>query len=125
MSEALDFVRKYAEVRRRLYQGRPAIKRPERTIDTFVAEAEAIYGKMPKSRWATIIAEVARHHGLTADDILGPSRKAHVIKARHEAIARVWQACPKLSYPHIGRIFNRDHTTIMNVIEKFGLRGAA
>jgi Bacterial dnaA protein helix-turn-helix/Myb-like DNA-binding domain len=61
-----------------------------------------------------IIREVARQHRVTVDDILGPRRDKHYIAARHEAMRRVWTEVRGLSSPLIGRLFKRDHTTVLN-----------
>ena len=55
---------------------------------------------------------IARRHGLTIEQIKGPSREKHIFKARkmlyHALRDRGW------SYPAIGRfVGGRDHTTIM------------
>lgn len=59
-----------------------------------------------------LVANVARLHGFTAADLMGPSR------ARPLCIAR-WRAMRQLrdrgrSYASIGRLFNRDHSTVMH-----------
>jgi hypothetical protein len=61
-----------------------------------------------------IMREVARQHRVTVDDILGPRRDKHYIAARHEAMRRVWTEVRGLSSVLIGRLFKRDHTTVLN-----------
>lgn len=68
-----------------------------------------------------IIAEVEARHGLSAGDIPGPGRTARVVAARFEAIAEVRAAYPDKSLPWLGRVFNRDHTTILHALRKMGL----
>lgn len=61
-----------------------------------------------------IAAEVAAIHGVTIEDIRGPSRKQRDAIPRHHF---VWMARqqPHLSLTMIGRYLgNRDHTTILN-----------
>jgi chromosomal replication initiation ATPase DnaA len=60
-----------------------------------------------------IIYNVARNHGLGVRDILGGGRTKEVVKARHSAIKAVKAAKPHLSSTVIGRIFGRDHTSIL------------
>lgn len=70
-----------------------------------------------------IIADVAKEHGLKYEDIIGKSRKGHIIAARHEAIEVVHRARPKLSLNGIARNFgNRNHTTILHALEKRGIK---
>jgi hypothetical protein len=68
-----------------------------------------------------IIEDVAKAHGVTAKDIIGPSRLRIVMIARCEAIRKVSAEWPWLSYPSLGRLFGRrDHTSIMNHLDKSG-----
>lgn len=70
-----------------------------------------------------IIAEVALAHRVTVEDILGHGRSAPLVKARHEAIIEVAIRRPAFSLSQIGRCFSRDHTTILHVLRKYGIRG--
>ena len=74
---------------------------------------------------AKIINEVAKNHKVSVGEIKGPRRYRYITAARHEAIGRVYTECPHLSLIQIGRIFNRDHTTIMHTLENLGLRERA
>lgn len=70
-----------------------------------------------------IIKEVANKHGLTYKDIIGKSRKAHIVAARYEAIEAVHRARPKLSLNGIGKHFSdRDHSTILYSLKKRGIK---
>lgn len=60
-----------------------------------------------------IVADMAAKHGLTLADIRGPGRERKLVMARCEAIRAVRAARPHLSYPQIGKVFHRDHTTVM------------
>lgn len=65
-----------------------------------------------------IIAEVAAAYGCTAADLLGTSLKRKLTVARHAAYYEVKTQRPWLSLPQVGRIFGRDHTTILYGIRK-------
>jgi chromosomal replication initiator protein len=65
-----------------------------------------------------ILESVARKHGLTLDDLHSPSRKRTLVAARREAATEL--RTKGLSLTEIGRLMNRDHTTIMNLL---GLSG--
>lgn len=71
-----------------------------------------------------IIAQVAACHRLTVEDILGPSRKAPVIAARQDAMVEVFLARTDLSFPMIGRVFHRDHSTVVHAVKRRGFLGA-
>lgn len=64
-----------------------------------------------------IVAEVARGFGLSYDDVTGPCRARHLIRARVIAMAVVRRATD-LSYPQIGRLFGRHHTTVVHHVAK-------
>jgi chromosomal replication initiation ATPase DnaA len=53
-------------------------------------------------------------------EIFGPRRDRRIVEVRHLCIAAVVQQCPHLSYPQIGRFFNRDHSSIYNAAKKHG-----
>ena len=65
-----------------------------------------------------IIATTASDHGLTVDDLVGKVRTRHISAARFEAMARI-RAERKLSLPAIGRLFNRDHTTVLHALKAY------
>ena len=60
-----------------------------------------------------IVAEVARGFNVTVKDILGKSHMQHVVRARKTAIAAV-REMTELSYPAMGRLFKRHHTTVIH-----------
>ena len=64
-----------------------------------------------------IIERVLSKHSVDMVEVMGRSRERIVADARHE----IWYFMKKLgglSYPQIGKMFNRDHTTIMNGVNK-------
>ena len=60
----------------------------------------------------SFISEAARAHGVTVADVLGRGRIPPISAARHDAIRATKEAFPHLSLSQIGRLFNRNHTTI-------------
>ena len=62
-----------------------------------------------------IIKEICKYYSLTQDQVKGKSRKREIVKARFIAIYIIRTETDfKLSA--IGRIFNRDHSTILHSI---------
>jgi transposase len=124
----------YAELRRRTFAvpARPKAEvEPEtapvrtalpapvaRDIIDVASDATELRGRPVKQ----IIAHVARESGIKVDEILGPSRRIHVVAARHKAIVQVARERPDMSLPAIGRRFRRDHTTILHALRLAGLR---
>jgi hypothetical protein len=69
-----------------------------------------------------LLKEVAGRHEVTVGEILGPSRVTKIKDARWEAIILVHAAHPLWSLPKIGRLFNKDHTTILHCLKQSGMR---
>jgi chromosomal replication initiation ATPase DnaA len=67
---------------------------------------------MPLNRAKRIIDEVAAQYKIRAAEMIGPRRHAYLIEPRHVAMRRI-RAELGYSYPQIGRLFNRDHSTII------------
>ncbi len=76
---------------------------------------------LPPAPSRELAARVAAWHHLTAKEIFGPSRRPGIVAARHDAMAAVRMANPALSLPMIGRVFKRDHTTVMHALQKLGV----
>lgn len=67
---------------------------------------------MPLNRAKRIIDEVAAQYKIRAAEMIGPRRHAYLIEPRHVAMRRIRKELG-YSYPQIGRLFNRDHSTII------------
>ena len=63
-----------------------------------------------------IVAEVARGFNVYFADVIGDDRRQHIIRARKLAMAAV-RELTDLSLPEIGRLFGKDHTTVMHHVE--------
>lgn len=64
-----------------------------------------------------IVREVARGFRVTYDEIMGRRRERSIVIARACAMAVVRRATT-MSYPEIGDLFDRDHTTVMHHVQK-------
>lgn len=74
-------------------------------------------------RITQIIAEVAERHEMTPAEITGPWRWKRHCRARYEAMWLARQVMgkdgkPLYSLPEIGRVFRRDHTTVINALRR-------
>ncbi|MBE6621964.1 MAG: chromosomal replication initiator protein DnaA [Ruminococcaceae bacterium] len=63
-----------------------------------------------------ILNAVSTHYGLTVEDLKSRKRTSNVAFARHVAIYMIKKLTDR-SLPAIGRVFGRDHTTILNSID--------
>ncbi|ALN73546.1 helix-turn-helix domain-containing protein [Aureimonas sp. AU20] len=62
------------------------------------------------------MAEVSKRRDMPMQALLGPSRAQSVVIARYEAIYEVARRCSWMSLSEIGRLFDRDHTTIIHAL---------
>ncbi len=63
-----------------------------------------------------IFHAVARKYGVTIEDIRGKRRTREIAQARHVCIY-IMRTVTDLSLPSIGRVFSRDHSTILSSID--------
>lgn len=59
-----------------------------------------------------ILEIVAETSGFPVEEITGKRRTAALVKARHQAMRQI-RAETNLSTSEIGRLFNRDHSTVI------------
>jgi chromosomal replication initiator protein len=91
------------------------------TIQTkAIIEAMRTYAYLFKTEEKTdkanfIINEIGRHYGLSTDYFKIKSRKQDLIKARQIAMYFI-RSYTKFSLEGIGKLFNKDHATVLNAI---------
>lgn len=64
-----------------------------------------------------IIFQEASKGRVPPEVLSGPRRNAGCVRPRHSAMYRCRRELG-MSYPAIGRVFHRDHTTVMHAVEK-------
>lgn len=138
---AQSIIQRYAEVRARLW-GRPEIvnvhvqnKALDRdrekkeadiaarreALDRALAKADAgrpDTGLSTRPGHREIIEHVAHSYGVTVEAIMSKSRMDKIAEARHAAIRAVANSRPDWSLTMIGKVFGRDHTTILHSLRK-------
>lgn len=75
------------------------------------------FGQMPRQQRIAVVQEVADRHGVSLEAVLGASRGREVVAARWEAMRRIHNEFGD-STPRIGRLFNRDHTTVLHALKE-------
>lgn len=80
--------------------------------------------RTPRERQLHVVALIAARHGLTAADLLGRDRRDHVARARWHAWYQLRRQFGS-SLNQIGRLFRRDHTTILYGLRRFRETGYA
>ena len=94
----------------------------DQAISAQMSQAHRFLGSIRSPASASqIIQEVALEYRVSVNEILGERRSAKILTARWEAIRRVYDAT-EWSLSRISRIFNRDHSTIINALRKMGVR---
>lgn len=68
-------------------------------------------------RWLRVLHAVAKHHNVDASEILGVSRKRHVLHARFEVFYRL-RVDLNLSYMKIAGLMKKDHTTVLHGVNR-------
>jgi chromosomal replication initiator protein len=59
-----------------------------------------------------IFAAVFNHYGISREEIVSPKRNKEIAAARHVTVHLI-RDITDMSLPNIGKIFDRDHATIM------------
>lgn len=73
----------------------------------------------PERRPARAIIDlVSQAHGISYAEIMGRSRVNPIVAARQAAMFEVHKRRPDLTLPQLGKIFGKDHTTILHAIRK-------
>ncbi len=63
-----------------------------------------------------IFAAVYRKYGIKKEELIGTKRNKEIAQARHITIYLI-RDITEMSFPNIGKIFDRDHTTVMASID--------
>ena len=71
----------------------------------------------PRQQYMKIICDVSDKQKVPVTEILGPLRHKYIMRARDEAIHRIRK---ELGYSttKIGRIFGRDHSTVLTSLKR-------
>lgn len=97
----------------RLISGQPiTMDTVLQTVPDYLRETEPVTDTIDR-----LISITAKRYGVTVDEILGDSRKQNVKNARNTAMYAV-RFITGISFPRIGSIFNRDHSTVHSNISK-------
>lgn len=76
------------------------------TVPEYLRDAEPVTDTITR-----IVFAVSRHFSVSTTDIMGMSRKKDIKNARNVAMY-VTREVTQISFPQIGAVFNRDHSTV-------------
>ena len=83
-----------------------------------VCLSELLGGAEPVSATVDrIIAAVSNRYGVSREEIIGSKRQKEIADARHIAIYLI-RDITEMSLPNIGKIFGKDHSTVLSSIQK-------
>ncbi|HYQ30393.1 MAG TPA: helix-turn-helix domain-containing protein [Polyangiaceae bacterium] len=86
-------------------------------IDAVPSGESPKYGTLPRLNALTeIIESVAAVYGVAHADIVGRARTKSIAEARM-LVSLLGKRCTRLSYPELGRVLGRDHTTVMALVK--------
>lgn len=76
-----------------------------------------VFPKGPNARAREILAETAAKHGEKVKDVIGVRKFGSLVLCRREAAWRIAKET-NLSFPQIGSLLNKDHSTIIWAIRR-------
>lgn len=94
------------------------LRRLRNRVTGEINELERRYGRRmtPADDARAVLEQAAWRHHVSVGDILSKSRLREVVRARQEAAWEFRQL--NLSYPQIGAILGRDHSTVLLAVRK-------
>lgn len=122
------FQKKIAEQARRLEEQRREAARPKPRptvgqkldpLDRQLLNAPPELFKRPA--WRILAKQICDEHGADFDEVCGDRRFQHLVLIRQEIFYRI-RVELGMSYPEIGKRFNRDHTTILHGVRRHAKR---
>lgn len=110
-----------ANLRRAKHEREVNKARASASLTAYVAERENLLKRLaaiePKTA-KDLAIRYAASHGFFWEEVISKSRTRGLAAVRHGAILAVKEAFPTYSTPMIGKIFQRDHTTIVHALKK-------
>lgn len=103
---------------KRVHRKREEERRRRQQQEAAIASYRVVHVLPCSGDTRAIIERVAQEHDVPSSFILSASRAHRAVAARDAAIRAVADERPGLSLPQIGRIFNRDHSTILHSLRK-------
>jgi chromosomal replication initiation ATPase DnaA len=74
-------------------------------------------------RWRSVVEPIAAEYGLTVEELRARRRSPHLVVARNEAIWRLRQLQPPMSYPEIARAVGlANHTSALHGFRVYAAR---
>lgn len=81
-----------------------------------MSDIAPLWNELAKRRLLSIVQEAAELYHVRPEEILGRGRSKSIARARHSVFLSL--RVRGLSYPEIGRLMGRDHTTVLAVCQR-------
>ncbi len=85
-------------------------------LSEFLGGAEPVSVTVDK-----IFSAITDRYGVSRSDVVGKKREKAIAEARHLSIYLI-REITEMSFPNIGKLFDRDHTTILSSYQKISRR---
>lgn len=85
-------------------------------LSEFLGGAEPVSVTVDK-----IFSAITDHFGISREDMVGKKREKAIAEARHISIYLI-REITEMSFPNIGKLYDRDHTTILSSYQKVSRR---
>lgn len=79
-----------------------------------MATAIKLKVNMNKDLFDTVVGVVAFHFDVDQEELVSRSRNGQIREARHALVYLCRLACPRATLASVGRMFGRDHTTVLH-----------
>lgn len=101
------------------------MRRPMMSSNIRGKSVEAVLADLRAHELLELVEEVRRRRGVALHELCGRARSQNVAAARHELWWRI-RHHPERCYslPEIGRLFGRDHTTVLHGLSAYQRRHA-
>jgi chromosomal replication initiation ATPase DnaA len=76
------------------------------------------YRNTPRELRMAVVERVALAHDVSVDEVMGRSVQRHISNARRAAMQAIAAEFNDDSSVMIGRLFNRDHSTVLHALRK-------
>jgi len=89
----------------------------EDLVQLILGKGIDINNKLPKASPAEIVSVITKHFSIKKRDLLGNSR-ARIVAVPRQILMYILRTELNLPLQEIGRIVERDHTTVMHAVDK-------
>lgn len=114
-----DIIERFKEIIKERRRRMLAARMPVKPIQEPKEKREPLISAKVSRRSARIFAEALKYFEMTAEELTGSTRTKNYVKARQILMFVIYTECSRYeSTPSIGRMFNKDHSTVVHAVHK-------